>query len=246
MASRGIVLPPATPSELLTHTISHYRYPSTLLIGTSKELFLQSCSQDIAAQSIYETPRHQRDHPDEEVREQDEEQEQSEKEDHDINHQQLQQHPLSKATLMQVAVSRHIHTVFIPTVVHLRAYLSVFSHDDSSTPAPPNPQPTATAGKQQQPVLLMYGFLELHRATSEWSAQGIANSASALVEAAARNGFRAVIVDPTGGGGYDNLKDMSHDEVPVLSGTAARDDGSWSGRTVEVRRIMGRWFEIPV
>lgn len=242
MASRCIVLPPATPSELLSHIISQYRYPSTLLIGTSKELFLQSLSQEINAQFKYEAKQQQRDSHDEKTPEAEEE-EQLGTGDHDINDLQLQQHPLLKATLMQVAASRHIHTVFIPTVVHLRAYLSVFSHHDSSTPAPPSNQPTATG---RQPVLLMYGFLELHRATSEWSAQGIGNSASTLVEAAARNGFRAVIVDPTGGGGYDNLEDMVRDEVPMLSGTAVKDDGSWSGRTVDVQRVLGRWFEIPL
>jgi hypothetical protein len=215
MAFSCTILPPATPPDLISHIISSYRYPTTLIIGTSKELFLQSLDLlDAQEQDALDRSRNGS--------------------------------SLLRPTLMQVAVSRHIRTIFIPTVVHLRAYLSVFGQDDSPLLPPPNQCDSSTADAasgRQAPVLLVYGFLELHRETSEWSAQGLASSASALVEAAARNAFSAVIVDPAGGGGHYILEDMMLEKLPVLSGTATKDDGSWSGRVVDIRRALGRWFQ---
>jgi hypothetical protein len=222
MAPSCLILPPATPSDLMSQIISNYRYPSTLLIGTSRELFLQSLDLDIDSNA---QPQQQ------DVA--------GEDQDHDTGTV-TGDSQLLRPTLMQIAVSRHIRTVFIPTVVHLRAYLAVFSQEDSGVLAPPNHRPAAP---DKPTVLLMYGFLELHRATSEWSAQGLGNSAAALVEAAVRNGFRAVVIDPLGGGGYDTLEQMMSERVPMLDGALVKNDGSWSGRTVDIGRVLGRWFK---
>lgn len=224
MAPSCLILPPATPSDLISQIISNYRHPSTVLIGTSRELFLQSLDSDIDSNGRPQL--HDADQAGET----------------DLGTSGSGDNQLLLPTLLQVAVSRHIRTVFIPSVVHLRAYLSVFSQDDSGIPAPPYHR---SAVSDQLPVLLMYGFLELHRETSEWSAQGLASSASALVEAAARNRLRAVVIDPRGGGGHDTLDDMMTSRVPMLSRTVIRNDGSWSGRTVEIQRVLGRWFKSP-
>ncbi|KAL1843176.1 hypothetical protein VTJ49DRAFT_2727 [Mycothermus thermophilus] len=144
-------------------------------------------------------------------------------------HLQSQSHPLLTPTLAQLSTTRHIRTVFVPTVSHLRAFLSDFSLVDdkaaaflSSThhkppprnfpPLPPPPPPPPPQHQQpnthhrhlsteprkpleKNPLLLVYDFLALHRHTSEWSAQGIGASAAGLVEAAARTGLRAVVVE---------------------------------------------------
>lgn len=190
------ILSPASPSDLLTYTISHHRHPTTLLIGTLKKPFLEALTQNISSSQCQ----------------------------------------LLQKTLLQTAVSRHIPTIFIPTVTHLRAYISTFT-PTSKIPPPPNQAST-------KPVLLIYGFLELHRATSEWSAQGIATSAAEFIEAAARTGFKAVIVEPKGGGGYEDLLGMMGEKVPLLSGTTMKEDGGWNGRTIDVGRVLGRWFEL--
>jgi hypothetical protein len=100
----------------------------------------------------------------------------------------------------------------------------------------------------------VYGFLDMHRDTSEWSAQGLGTTAAGLVEAAKRSGFQAVIVDQPTIGVADvemdsgqELEVMLAEEVPLLSGSVRRmapdtDEGGWTGRTVEVRRVLGRWF----
>ena len=104
----------------------------------------------------------------------------------------------------------------------------------------------------------MYGLLELHRDTSEWSAQGLGNSIAGLVEAGWRTGRKVVILEERGMG--DDSSDIGLEEsrknrikiweegVPMLNGSVRRaglesEDGGWSGRTVEVGRILARWFK---
>lgn len=146
-------------------------------------------------------------------------------------------HPFLTASLSQIAISRHIRIIFAPTVTHLRAQLSVFTPEDSPISKPPNHVPST-----RPPTLLVYGLLALHRDASEWSAQGIGNSAALLVDSASRNEFQAVVIEPKGVGGHDDIEHLGGEMVPLLNGTARRDDGSWSGRGVSVRQVMSRWF----
>lgn len=199
-----LILTPATPSELFIDILAQHRYPTTIIVASAKQPFLDALAYEAKSQ----------DEP--------------------------QQSRLLHKTPLQTAISRHIRLVFTPTVTHLRAYLSAFTQADSRIPAPPNLKPSGARSS----LLLVYGFLEVHRVTSEWSAQGIANSAAALVDAAARNSLGAGVVEPRGGGdGFEGLDEFLGENVPLLSGTLMRDSGAWNGRTVEIRRVLGRWFE---
>ncbi|PTB66716.1 hypothetical protein BBK36DRAFT_1198185 [Trichoderma citrinoviride] len=226
-----IVLSPSTPSELLQYILSHHRYPTTILIGWPKETFIQGLVEDITIQhlSAHSEAAAQN--------QQDEETEATNKPP--------ALHPLERKTLLQTAVSRHIRLLFVPSTTHLRAYLGTFSASDSQIPPPPSSdlddsdprRPTGT------PLLLAYGFLELHRDGTEWSAQGIGTSAAYFIEAAARNSFRAAIVEPRGTKGLATLNEFLDEKVPILSGTGVNIDGKWSGRTVPIRAVLSRWFE---
>lgn len=199
-----IILAPVTPSELFLYVLTHHRYPTTIVVASSKQPFLDALTLEVKSQ----------DEP--------------------------QQDRLLQKTLLQTAISRHIRLVFTPTVTHLRAYLATFSQEDSKIRAPPNFEPSGAG----DPLLLVYGFLEVHRVTSEWSAQGIANSAATLVEAAARNSLRATVAEPRGGGqGFEGLDEFLGENVPVLSGALMKESGAWNARTVEIRRVLCRWFE---
>lgn len=119
---------------------------------------------------------------------------------------------------------------------------------------------------------MVYGVVGLHRDTSEWSAQGLGNSISACVEAGWRTERRVVVLEErqpdeedAGGAavGGERLGDEDDAEsprprgsgfqvweerVPMLNGSVRRaglesQEGGWSGRTVEVGRIVGRWFK---
>ncbi|KAH6965695.1 hypothetical protein EDB82DRAFT_309057 [Fusarium venenatum] len=216
MTSQPLVLAPATPSELLSHIASYHRYPTTLIIGSSKAEFHTSLVEDVTRHLTLQ-----------EVDTEDSATEPS--------------HVLLKPSLYQIAISRHIRILFAPTVTHLRAYLSVFTPKNSLISAPPNYTPDS-----HTPLLLVYGLLALHRDASEWSAQGIGNSAALLVDAASRNGFKAAVIEPKGVSGHEDLEQLGGEMIPLLNGTAKRDDGTWSGRTVSIKQVLNRWFKFEV
>lgn len=150
---------------------------------------------------------------------------------------------LQACPLHQVAIARHLRLLFVPTVSHLRAYLGIFDGPSADSKVPP-PPPDISHAAAKQPSLIVYNFLALHRDTSEWSAQGLSATAAAVVDAARRKGFRAVLVDAP----YQDEEDM----VPILRTSAARaggrEDGgeegeTWTGRRVPVMSVLGRWFK---
>ena len=224
------MLSPALPSELLVHILNFHRYPTTLIVCSPKTDFLVSLARDVRQQTSPANQRNAgfRDDVDEEG----------------TRRAAVVQNLLLSAPLYQVAVSRHIRIVFVPTVVHLRAYLSVFSPHDAKVPKPP----TSEGGPTKPPLLLVYGFLELHHDTSEWSAQGLGTTAAALVEAAWHLSLKAVIVERYRIAGGPELSTLLSEPLPILSGSARRvgpdvEEIGWTGRTVGIKQVLGRWFK---
>ena len=144
--------------------------------------------------------------------------------------------------------------VFIPTVSHLRAYLSVFPKEERDYDSG---QSGEAKKKTPLPLLVVYGLVEMHRDTSEWSAQGLGNSVAGLVEAGWRGALEIVVVERKGDGegGLDledglemgDARKVWGQRMPMLNGSVRRagmgsEDAGWSGRTVEVERVLGRWF----
>lgn len=236
MSLTPLILSPTLPPELLTYIIRRHEYPTTLIVCSSQAEFLESLIAD--AQDSLSVAADGSQVPG--------------------------LSSLLSSPLHQVAIARHIRMIFVPTVSHLRACLSVFDTKDSKVPPPPTAKASGRA--RASPLLLVYGFLALHRDTSEWSAQGISSTAANLVEAARRVGFRAVMVDPPSvmlqaeddtdvpGAGDDDghvegetEQAALSEEVPVLSASVRRagadlDESDWTGRTVTLARVLGRWF----
>lgn len=239
-SSNPIVLSPSTPSELLQYIVTHHRYPTTILIGWPKHTFVEALTEDVNLQLYLQaqTAAEKNDKINKE------EEERKEEEEPPLT-KSPPNHPLQRKTLLQTAVSRHIRLLFVPSSTHLRAFLGTFSALDSKIPPPPLQSPSSppNANDSRPPMLIVYGLLELHRDSIEWSAQGIGTTATYLIEAAARNSFRAAVVEPRGAMGFEALDEFLEEKLPVLSGTAMKSDGTWSGRTVAVKRVLARWFE---
>ncbi|KAI0176122.1 hypothetical protein GGR52DRAFT_346430 [Hypoxylon sp. FL1284] len=232
-SSSFLVLSPALPLELLTYILSHDIYPTTLIICATRADFIATLASDARSETARQSspPEHGTEtageHGDESDREA-----------------RRYRSLVSASPLYQVATSRHIRVVYVPTVTHLRAYLSVFSPDESPVPAPP-------AGfrppRDERPRIILFGLLDMHRDTSEWSAQGLSNTLSAIVEVAHRLSWQAAVVEPRNRNSSPALEDILKEHVPFLSGGGRRpgldlDEGGWTGRTVEVGRVMKRWF----
>ncbi|KAK2589703.1 hypothetical protein QQS21_012614 [Conoideocrella luteorostrata] len=230
-AHQPIILPPLTPSELLEHLVAKTTYPTTVVIGWPRDIFVNALVQDVKQKLA---PR-----AEEEEEEEGEEEKEEQAAESVSEKQQQQQHTLLQATLMQTAISRHINIVFTPTVTHLRAYLATFSAAQTRVPAPPK-----TVSLSKPPHLFVYGLLELHRDGMEWSAQGLSISTAMFVESAWRDAFMAVIVEPRRTDEAEELEQSLQEKLPVLTGTPIKDDGSWGGPTVAVSRVVGRWFRM--
>ncbi|KAI0380159.1 hypothetical protein F5Y04DRAFT_107141 [Hypomontagnella monticulosa] len=235
-----LFLSPSLPSELLTYILNHHIYPTTLIICSPRLEFLTALADDVHQATA---------HPEEVVPvEKDVKTPLAETEPSatDTTREQTprQQHRLLSSPLYQVAISRHIRVVYIPTVTHLRSYLTVFSPDDSKIPASPA---TFNASGKYSPSIVLYGFLDIHRDTSEWSAQGLGNSASALVELGNRLSWQTIIVEPRRHNSVSSLDAILKETIPFLSGGGRKpapdsEEGGWTGRTVEVGRVMKRWI----
>ncbi|KAI0103685.1 hypothetical protein GGR51DRAFT_249247 [Nemania sp. FL0031] len=230
-----ILLSPALPSELLSYILDHHIYPTTLIICSSQDEFLASIIEDLRKQSHKNTRNINQGEPQES--EPSHSQYSEEEEDTEVKH------SLLSSPLYQVATSRHVRVIYVPTVTHLRAYLSVFSPAESRVPIPPN---YTLTGDNRAPHIILYGFLKLHRDTSEWSAQGLSNTTSTLVELVHRLSWDATLIEPRIGSCDTALEELLRETVPILNGGArslglGSEDGAWTGRTVEIGRILGRW-----
>ena len=240
MAIIPLILSPALPPELLSYIVTQHSYPTTLLICCSRADFVSALVNDVQEQvtADVEDAANGQHFPKPAFE--------------TLNSSQTAAARLLSAPLYQVAVARHIRMVFIPTVSHLRAFLSIFSIEDSKVGAPP-PQASGRAdsgsSRKSPPLLVAYGFLGLHRDTSEWSAQGVSNTAAGLVETAKRLRFQPVIVEPRSQQADVDFEEELDQLVPVLSGSARKfgpdmEDLGWTGRTVDLRRVLGRWFRL--
>ena len=265
-----LALTPCLPAELLTFVLSQ-TYPTTIIICSTRNTFLSALLKGttlpVSEPEIAQSPTEQVNPP------------ASTSGDLAITEGDtiralpfIQKHPLLIPTLHQISCSRHIKTTFVPTVSHLRAYLSVLTSNPSFEAPIQEYGARLDTVVTQTPVLLVYGLIELHHETSEWSTQGLGNTLAGLVEAGARTGQRVVIVEKReevedeeravdDGGEADSDEEEKaaraetlrqrrhegvwHERLPILNGNVRRigADAEYVGRTVEVGMVLRRWFK---
>ena len=103
-------------------------------------------------------------------------------------------------------------------------------------------------------MLAIWGLASLHRSTAEHSAQGLSRTLAAAVETAKVNGQRLVLAEGIAldggvegegveGEGVGSGGEPWKEQVPLLSGSVrfGGEERVWAGRTVEVRKVVGRW-----
>jgi hypothetical protein len=230
---------PALPSELFTLVLEKCASPATLLICSTPEDFNDALKMETIAwreekaAALYETMRRL-------------------DTDQDVELPTAEPRPpwLRSQCSMSTIGGNNVRVVFTPSVGHLRAWLAVFPRT-----GPGDESPEDKAGPAELTnVLFVYNFLGIHRDTDEWTAQGLGNTASALIEGATRNRLQPIIVEPSMyvEEGYVDLGVMIDQEVPILSlknmkalawGLEEEDDGSWITETTPVRKVLGRWFQ---
>lgn len=149
--------------------------------------------------------------------------------------------------------------VFVPSIAHLRAYLAVLQ-PKSSIKATESGKPST----DYRESFLIYGLVDIHRDTSEWSVQGLAAVVAAVAEAAYRLKTSVFLIEELNastewndGQETEELVDSEaqreiiwQQKLPMLNGSLRRqfsaDDPGverWIGRTVEVGSVLSRWCE---
>lgn len=220
-----VVLPPLHGIEFLSWLLKHHEGPTTLLICCTRETFLA----DLQA-NLKQLPR---DSPATTA--------------NDTN--QGFAYPLLNPTIHLIARSRSIHLAFVPTLPHLRAYLSTYT-------LPPNSESSSlrsTKSDYRVPILAIWGLLYAHRSTAEHSAQGLSRTLAAAVESASLAEQRLVLAEAN----IQNIGEQYGDteasdaafenpwkeQVPVLSGSIrfGGEDRVWAGKTIEAGHVLARW-----
>ena len=162
-------------------------------------------------------------------------------------------HPLMVPTIHLLATSRTIDLAFTPTLPHLRAYLASRTLDIGEDFEPSVGRMPGT----QAPTLAVFGFTDLHRPTSEFSAQGLSRTLSTAVEVSLALRRKLIIADvpptindqdPMALNEHENdgILDPWMEQVPILNNSirSGNDQRIWAGRTIPIARVIGRWCRI--
>ena len=213
--------------DLIEYVIHYHLPPTTVVVCSSREAFLKDLPSSLQVIGPQQ---------DSTTRERDE------------NNASF--HPLLIPTIHQLSTSRTITLAFAPSLPHLRAYLA--SYVSMSASKAISVLPRARPGVQV-PMLAIYGLVNLHGTTTEYSFQGLSRSLAIAVDAAESWGLRLILTE--------NLRDQSSStadrdseaevaptrdpwagQVPLLnSSLSLSDDRAWASRTVNIRDIVGKW-----
>ncbi|KAF2860743.1 hypothetical protein K470DRAFT_257532 [Piedraia hortae CBS 480.64] len=135
-------------------------------------------------------------------------------------------------TLRRLAAAQSTAVTFCPGVTHLRAYLATLL-----------PKPHALDSGTA--VLALLNPIALHKATPEFSAQGLNRSFALAFEAASRTMAQLILSEspcPDDAQTDDNPWDEQVSILHVGSRTSGPTELGWLGRTVPVRKVASRWF----
>ncbi|KAL8751409.1 MAG: hypothetical protein Q9199_006435 [Rusavskia elegans] len=218
-----MAIPSMRCHKFIDYILHRHEYPSFVVVCSSREAFLERLSSPLHTRSADSSTQI------EEIEE--------------------SPHLLLIPTIHQLAASKTVSMAFASSLPHLRAYLASYVPlknplDDSTVFARPG---------QQSALLAIYGLINLHHATTEYSVQGLSRSLAVAVEAADAWDMRLLLVEDSEDWESSELesgpeaaavtaKDPWKEQVPFLNSSAlSSDDRLWTGRTVEVRAVIAKW-----
>lgn len=218
-----IALSPSSSQAFLQFILEHNHKATTLIICSTREAFLEHLQEPNHGASG--SPEH--DSADQVTTEQTD--------------------GLIYPSLRQIAVSRAVKLVFVSTIPQLRAYLSTY-------PASTNESldnHTNNAPSHRQPLLAVWGLLNLHRSGFEYSAQGLCRTLGSAVDAAHFSKQRLILgempvmtvpADADVADVESGTRDPWQESVPLLNSSAMHGDGRMlPRRNIQVSAILSRW-----
>ena len=164
--------------------------------------------------------------------------------------------------LNNLSKTQGISITFTPTVQHLRASLA--SIDGNLEAITWGRSELDATMDSRTTLVVVYGSLDLHIDTSEFSAQGLSRTMALVIETINRTRVRLLMAecdrfveqdrqseqdDPSAGTlceGQQLINPYTM-EVPVLNRASGlgRDGLHWAGKTVQVGRVLARWCLFP-
>ena len=208
--------------KFIDRIIQSYGAPTTVIICSSREDFLEDLQTCI-----------QHNHPEAD-------------DDNSEDEVSSNLHTLLVPTIQLIAVTQSVNVAYMPTLAHLRGYLSVYP------PTAETPRHSAAQSKSgsRLSMLVIWGLAALHRSTPEHSAQGLSRTVASAVEAAYMAKQKLTLVEPAiiGASGNDigfdeALSDPWKEKVPLLNGNsrAGGRERVLALRAVDVGSVIGRW-----
>ena len=138
-----------------------------------------------------------------------------------------------------------IKVVFCTTLQHLRVFLSTYTtvtKPDSSNSL------RMTKPDEKVPALALLNVINLHRETSEFSAQGIGRTFAAAIEAALYSRRQLVICECSPKYAFENESegqfDIWEEQIQIMNDTyrtSQSAEAPWMTSTITIRRIIARW-----
>ena len=234
-----LVLEGFTLPEFIRYVIDKHAQPSTLIVCSTKEAFLQQLHDALTEPSP---------EPDE-----------TERPAWDETRIEALIRLWSTPTLRLLASSRSVKMVFCPDVTHLRACLAAYGYRTSKEIG--QPKRPWSPRFQTSRLLAVLNPVQLHKSTSSFSAQGINRTLAVAVEAAHHSKSRLILAEcPTEAANLpseeltnfegqsarqmSNVESSWDEEVSILNVTTksfGASERGWVGRTVKVRTIAERW-----
>lgn len=220
-----LALPQMLYTEFITYIQQNHRPPTIVVVCCSSEVFLNDLQRCILHPNLRNEFSDQNDDT------------------------QSSLHHLLIPTMLLIANSRTIRLAFVPTLPHLRAFLSIYKPATEMTSFH---SPDVRSGPKI-PIFAVWGMVNLHRSTAEHSAQGLSRTLAMAVEAASLAGQRLILVESrkrrqddsvdTGGTLFEALDDPWKEQVSLLSGILGfvGENRASTGQTVEVGKVVGKW-----
>ncbi|KAL8698212.1 MAG: hypothetical protein Q9224_001951 [Gallowayella concinna] len=215
-----MALSPMKCNEFIEYILHLHGHPTTVIICSSREAFLENLQSSLNAVNSDDPPTV-------------------------TGEMQDMVHPLFIPTIHQLAASKSVVMVFASSLPHLRAYLASYStaiRDSLYESALVKP-------RLDDPILAIYGLINLHRSTTEYSVQGLSRSLANAAEAAEIGGMRLLLVensaDSVPEAASETPKDPWTEQVPLLnSSIILSQDRGWAGRMVDIRSVLAKWCEV--
>lgn len=255
-----LVLDQCTTERLVRFVIDNHRSPTTLIICSTRDAFIQEFLTELHPLSNRRHHEPQDDH----VMDPELESAQGQYPGSILS-------PLLTPTLNLLSAIRSIRVAFCPELTHLLAYLSKLSQSHlTSTAVSDRPD----APPHARPLLAILDPIRLHKPTSSFSAQGFNRTFAAAVDTAHRLGQQLIMAeritsnvmqsgpinlevdlqDRNGEGseGDDHTQrsaspwDEELSMLNVTTKTFGAGERGWVGRTVRIRQIAQRWCESVV